>query len=1535
MKKFLKHFLILTVALILWIAVYQVWLITNADATCGDWTRNEWLSQCDCDPSYYRPWEWFQCEFDDPGFMYYSVDLQAIPSTWWTVEWAWSYEESQEATIYAIPNTWYVFSGWRWHGDNSRILDDTHIFEVWGDQEFTAYFTYVGEESIDRAAIYSAVYTALDSSGIYCNLNSVTNDNVTNFPWLYFSSVGNFGDITFQTGLDLTNADIQSFLQTLPNNLSITNGYVNFTPTGIGSGLNIPAKIFFALGNNLPPFIGTGLASDYIIAKDSNDNILSGIDLDGLFANDGILQCDRGEWYYCEFYVNHFTSFELTGTVFNCANVTDVTPWECTALVDLYNATDGDNRDDNNGWLTSYSVCDRYDVYCDDAQEHVIWIELEENYLAGAIPASISGLTYLEIFNIYDNEITSLPDSIWELSNLTSLEFSNNLLTSLPETIGDLTQLTEIYGYGNHLTSLPDSISNLSSLGTLDVSDNRLSSINLSGLTSLENVNISSNLLTTIWDEITNLDLQSLFVDNNCRDTWSMNTGTVDGINTYLDNISRQSITNPICNDNPDEAAALTDLYNATDGPTSWDTNTNWLDRSVSICDWYGVTCSNGSVYTLALPNNYLSGAIPSSFWNLTQLSTLNLQGNQITSLPQSFSDLVNLNLLDLRSNQIGSLPTDFWNLIDLERLFLQDNQLTSLPESFGNLTNLPLIRLDNNWLTTLPESFSNLSNLWRLTLYENCIWTWRLSTGVYNYLFVDPPFNQNNFIRWEQFHCAIPYIIASEYIGDFEDSRFDSWFFNNVLIYDYLPTGVSFGTWDEGSLLAIYSSGFDIDTGEELFLWDLLWIPTYNATLEVVSGTWDGILYAPRTTNLNPVLGEHGLPDVEDSTGTRELITVRELWASWATLIFTGNNSLIGDDNENIPAFAVGMQLTGHWYATDNFNRNSDFVIYRSDDGESREQNTPLPFCIGFLQDYCLFASDRFSYFAIVQETPNRSEVYWPIRSGLVDQGIDNNFNEVNNENITGFSNLYFEIEGVGRIEFLEPIDLSDNNVQQFLTNMYEDLSSYLNMTWWLIAFSPDGDRGTGEWLNIPAQVIMYFATYPFDQEIQADNREDIAPYITVKNSDGETITGDMLSNLGCYNESMRPNSKGKSFLQHLVTWRPRYSYCEFTTEHFTSFEIAQGDITATDEQVIEDVTDTWVIFDTDITVVITTSGTDNKDTLEYQTSWFAIAVVWGTWDGILYSPIDATGEAEFTDINMPSQTETQGNTTTTRVILMTKKVWASGASLETDGWYFTISFSVPSGTSGEELNIYRSADANTWEINNPDHSCTLDANLICNFQTDHLSYFTTLKETTTDNSHPTGGPTQSKDDCPNGDTSPSFYDNQCSVEVKCSITWSLFSTEINNSYLYACGIGITTMPTVQTADMEGKLIRSHMAKMMVNYAIKVMWMKPDTTKSCNFDDIGNQSSDLQAYIKLACQLGLMWVDMDDFKPETIVTRDQFGTILSRTLFGEKHEWGNPYYAKHLAALKDAEIMNKIQNPEFIQELRGRVMLMLMRAAE
>jgi hypothetical protein len=139
--------------------------------------------------------------------------------------------------------------------------------------------------------------------------------------------------------------------------------------------------------------------------------------------------------------------------------------------------------------------------------------------------------------------------------------------------------------------------------------------------------------------------------------------------------------------------------------------------------------------------------------------------------------------------------------------------------------------------------------------------------------------------------------------------------------------------------------------------------------------------------------------------------------------------------------------------------------------------------------------------------------------------------------------------------------------------------------------------------------------------------------------------------------------------------------------------------------------------------------------------------------------------------------------------------------------------------------------------------------------------------------------------------------------------------------------------MTSIDNADMYGNLTRVAMAKMVANYVLDLGLQELDTDKECNFPDV-SASLD-EAYdngVTKACQLGLMGVGIEKFNPNGIVTRAEFGTVLSRALWGDEYNGADPYYKDHLQALKDEGIMNIIDNPN-MKEVRGYVMLMMMRA--
>ena len=158
-------------------------------------------------------------------------------------------------------------------------------------------------------------------------------------------------------------------------------------------------------------------------------------------------------------------------------------------------------------------------------------------------------------------------------------------------------------------------------------------------------------------------------------------------------------------------------------------------------------------------------------------------------------------------------------------------------------------------------------------------------------------------------------------------------------------------------------------------------------------------------------------------------------------------------------------------------------------------------------------------------------------------------------------------------------------------------------------------------------------------------------------------------------------------------------------------------------------------------------------------------------------------------------------------------------------------------------------------------------------------------------------------------------------------------YSKEFNDAYTWAFKNGITTMSPIEKADMNAPLTRIAMAKMLSQYAINVLGRTPDTTKVVPaFPDVSAElDAAYNSWVTLAYQLGIMWINIDKFRPDDLVTRAEFGTALSRMLYATA-DWEKAYYETHLAKLMEEKIIT-VDTPD-LQELRGYVMIMLMRSA-
>jgi hypothetical protein len=109
---------------------------------------------------------------------------------------------------------------------------------------------------------------------------------------------------------------------------------------------------------------------------------------------------------------------------------------------------------------------------------------------------------------------------------------------------------------------------------------------------------------------------------------------------------------------------------------------------------------------------------------------------------------------------------------------------------------------------------------------------------------------------------------------------------------------------------------------------------------------------------------------------------------------------------------------------------------------------------------------------------------------------------------------------------------------------------------------------------------------------------------------------------------------------------------------------------------------------------------------------------------------------------------------------------------------------------------------------------------------------------------------------------------------------------------------------------------------------------------KECVFTDNNQANKDLLPYITQVCELGIMGVQSDGktpltkFNPNAYVTRAEFGTVLSRVLYGTTNNTSSPQWREgHLNNLKKSNIINVV-TPN-LQEQRGWIMTMLYRTVQ
>ncbi|VAH98853.1 unnamed protein product [Triticum turgidum subsp. durum] len=323
-------------------------------------------------------------------------------------------------------------------------------------------------------------------------------------------------------------------------------------------------------------------------------------------------------------------------------------------------------------------------------------ISFSSNSFQGLVPTWLGKLVNLRYLLLGGNELFGpIPVALSNLTSLYALDLSFcKLARSIPAQLGQLGQLSELHLATSHLTgAIPPTLGNLSQLTYLDLQINPLSGsipATLGNIAALNMLILTDNNLEGNLGFLSDLsrcrDLQLLFIEGNSF------TGPIP---KHVGNLSTQ-------------------------------------------------------LTTFRAGRNKLTGGLPATFSNLSNLEWLDISNNLLTeAIPESITTMKNLVLLNLSRNSIlGPIPTEIGMLVGLQRLFLQGNKfIGSIPTSIGNLSMLEYIDLSSNQISSkIPTSLFQLDKLIQLFLFQNFL-AGALPTNVDGLIQIDQMDISSNFL--------------------------------------------------------------------------------------------------------------------------------------------------------------------------------------------------------------------------------------------------------------------------------------------------------------------------------------------------------------------------------------------------------------------------------------------------------------------------------------------------------------------------------------------------------------------------------------------------------------------------------------------------------------------------------------------------------------------------------------------------------------------------------------------------------------------
>ncbi|XP_057468412.1 receptor-like protein 7 [Actinidia eriantha] len=371
---------------------------------------------------------------------------------------------------------------------------------------------------------------------------------------------------------------------------------------------------------------------------------------------------------------------------------------------------------------------------------NLVNIDLAYNSFSGSIPASLFTLPSLKKIQLSNNQFNSLSGSPnVSLSPLDTLDLnSNKLVGPIPSYFFDFLSLSVLSLSFNNFSGILhlESITRLQNLTRLELSYNSLSiNVSESSLSSFPKLSIlklascKMQKFPPLWtqNKMIHLDLSANQIWGGIPNwIWKVGNGTLAYLNlscNHLVVLERQYAI-------PHSLSVLDLHLNQLRGEIpAPPLDAIYVDYSKNnFSSSIPAEIGNNLIYAtfFSVSNNMLTGAIPQSICNASNLQVLDLSSNRFNGIiPQCLieTNTKTLGVLNLRSNNLsGAINGTFPQGCALKILDLNGNHLEGkFPGSLSKCTKLEVLNLGNNSIRDIfPCFLKNSSTLSVLVLRSN-----------------------------------------------------------------------------------------------------------------------------------------------------------------------------------------------------------------------------------------------------------------------------------------------------------------------------------------------------------------------------------------------------------------------------------------------------------------------------------------------------------------------------------------------------------------------------------------------------------------------------------------------------------------------------------------------------------------------------------------------------------------------------------------------------------------------------------------------